>query len=138
MQEVYSLSTDYSPGNFFKSAVLQKDIKTDVVNPTEKTIEILKKRGYLTEKNPHEEENFFKKIANEIHDINRKPGYIFVPTYDCNLRCSYCFQDHMRTSPDFNHLLHPMDRSMLIVFLKQYLRLTLLMIYQAINRRIVT
>jgi uncharacterized protein len=30
-------------------------------------------------------------------------------TYDCNLRCHYCFQDHMRTDPAYRHLLTGMS-----------------------------
>jgi uncharacterized protein len=33
-------------------------------------------------------------------------------TYDCNLRCHYCFQDHMRTDPTFTHLLKSMTPEM--------------------------
>jgi uncharacterized protein len=35
-----------------------------------------------------------------------------MPTYQCNLRCSYCFQDHMRTDPGYRHLLRIMEPAM--------------------------
>lgn len=80
-----------------------------VAIPEDQTIEILKKRGYLTGMDVQEEEDFFIKSATELHNASRKPGYLFMPTYDCNLRCPYCFQDHMRTNPSFNHLLRTMS-----------------------------
>jgi uncharacterized protein len=35
-----------------------------------------------------------------------------MPTYNCNLRCHYCFQDHMRSKPEFRHLLKRMSKTM--------------------------
>lgn len=40
------------------------------------------------------------------------PSYIIMPTYDCNLRCDYCFQDNMRTDPTLNRLLRVMTPGM--------------------------
>lgn len=80
------------------------------IDLAEDTIFRLKKRGYLTEKSVEEEETFFSKVAIKLHNASSVPGFIFMPTYDCNLRCGYCFQDHMRTNPDFKHLLRTMTR----------------------------
>jgi uncharacterized protein len=79
--------------------------------PSEQTIQALKRRGYLTEKSPEEEENFLAEAAAKLHErsCQKMPEYIFMPTYDCNLRCSYCFQDHMRTDSKFRHLLRVIE-----------------------------
>ncbi|MDQ2901979.1 MAG: SPASM domain-containing protein [Ktedonobacteraceae bacterium] len=84
----------------------------EVARPSEPTIDLLKRRGYLTEKTLEEEEAFFVKIANAYHAkmLRATPSYVLMPTYDCNLRCAYCFQDHMRTDPTYSHLLHAMSK----------------------------
>ncbi|MEO8548937.1 MAG: radical SAM protein [Kofleriaceae bacterium] len=79
-----------------------------VVSPSGETIEHLRRRGYLTEKTVEEEAQVLDKLAASIHARKRMPGYVLMTTYDCNLRCHYCFQDHMRTDPAFGHLLKAM------------------------------
>jgi|SRR5579859_2515075 len=83
--------------------------------PSDEIIEQLKDRGYLTEKTLEEEEAYFVEIANVYHTnaLRAIPKYVLMPTYDCNLRCSYCFQDHMRTNPAYSHLLRNMTPSMI-------------------------
>lgn len=83
--------------------------------PSEQTIERLKKRGYLTDQTIAEERERVRALANmtHTHELQRKPDYIFMVTYDCNLRCNYCFQDHMRTDPTYRHLLKAMDKAMI-------------------------
>ena len=92
----------------------EPEAPADSEPPSEEAIEVLKSRGYLTSLSPEEEEEFFGRLAVRLHErsSNRPPTYIFMPTYDCNLRCSYCFQDHMRTDRRFQHLLHLMRPDM--------------------------
>lgn len=79
-------------------------------HPLGETVEVLKRRGYLTEKTHEEEEDFLGRIARTLHErsTRNQPGYILMPTYSCNLRCPYCFQDHMRTDPSYRHLIRTM------------------------------
>lgn len=80
--------------------------------PSEETLEVLQRRGYLTDKSREEEESLVEKLAETLaaRDMHNAPGYVFMPTYSCNLRCPYCFQDHMRTDPANRHLLRTMSR----------------------------
>lgn len=82
--------------------------------PSDQTIERLRKRGYLTRMTPAEEEAYFCRVVGTLHltSLRQRPGYILMPTYQCNLRCAYCFQDHMRTDPAYTHLLRLMSREM--------------------------
>lgn len=82
--------------------------------PSSATIDVLRRRGYLTDMNVEKEQEFFHKMVGRIHERNLKgaPGYIIMPTYNCNLRCAYCFQDHMRSNPLYGHLLRPMSLEM--------------------------
>ena len=90
----------------------------DAAGPREisdSAFERLQAQGYLTELSPEEEEKFFAQLAVKLHQraLRQAPSYIFMPTYDCNLRCSYCYQDHMRSDCSFKHLLRSMRRPMI-------------------------
>lgn len=76
--------------------------------PSGELMDRLRKRGYLTDKTPEEEAQLLDRIAAAIHARNEMPSYVVMTTYDCNLRCHYCFQDHMRTDPAYAHLLKTM------------------------------
>ena len=82
--------------------------------PSAETISVLEEQGYLTELSVEQEEAFFGQLTVKLHEraLQRPPSYIFMPTYDCNLRCSYCYQDHMRSDCSFKHLLRSMRRPM--------------------------
>ncbi len=92
----------------------EPSIEGEVIAPSQATIELLKRRGYLTDKTVEEEQAFFVEMATKLHHLASRltPNYIFMPTYSCNLRCPYCFQDHMRTNPAFKHLLKTMEPEM--------------------------
>ena len=72
---------------------------------------LLRRRGYLTYLTREEELERFTSIADGMHARTSPPGYVLMPTYDCNLRCFYCFQDHMRTNPNFAYLLKRMSHA---------------------------
>lgn len=79
--------------------------------PSDDTLTTLRRRGYLTDLSLADEERLVRKIAGTLHGRpeRKKPHYVVMPTYDCNLRCAYCFQDHMRTDPNYRHLLRTMS-----------------------------
>jgi uncharacterized protein len=79
--------------------------------PDAETIDRLRRRGYLTTKDHDAEERMFARYVEllELQQRQRMPSYVIMPTYGCNLRCAYCFQDHMRTNPAYAHLLRTMS-----------------------------
>lgn len=92
----------------------EPDVVEPADAPSDQVIEHLCGQGYLTELSHEQEEAFFARLAVRLHEraLQRPPSYIFMPTYDCNLRCSYCYQDHMRTDCSMRHLLSTMKRPM--------------------------
>lgn len=88
------------------------DAEDEVQEPSDETIRELVNRGYLTLLSAEKEREFFTRFVEALHEQGRKkpPSYLFMPSYDCNLRCSYCFQDHMRTDTAYRHLLRTMTR----------------------------
>lgn len=73
---------------------------------------ILLQRGYLTYLTREEELQRFTMFADDLKAQASAPSYVLMPTYNCNLRCFYCFQDHMRTKPEFSYLLKRMTHPM--------------------------
>ncbi len=64
---------------------------------SKKTIDILEKRGYLTNKSLKEEKNYIKRLGKILYKLQtpKTPGLLIIPTYECNLRCSYCISKHL-------------------------------------------
>jgi uncharacterized protein len=105
-----SLETRRPPKPLYGDWSPEPEVDGHAPAPSERTIETLKSRGYLTELSPQEEEDTFAHLASILHErkVRQMPTYMLMPTYNCNLRCAYCFQDHMRTDPRFRHLLRTM------------------------------
>jgi uncharacterized protein len=104
---VRSLESHRPPKPLYGDWSPAPEIDGQIPTPSDGAIEVLKRRGYLTDLSPVQEESLFEKVVDKVHQKNLSgmPSYIFMPTYNCNLRCAYCFQDHMRTDGRFNHLL---------------------------------
>ncbi len=90
-------------------------VEEEVKAPSDGALETLIRRGYLTNMSVEEEEELLVKMATKIHQqkVAKMPSYVIMPTYNCNLRCAYCFQDHMRTNPKYNHLLRTIKPEMI-------------------------
>jgi uncharacterized protein len=110
---VRSLEARRPPRPLYGAWSPEPEAEDGSIAPSDQTLEVLKRRGYLTELLPEEEEDVFVKFAGDIHErqVHQMPTYMIMPTYNCNLRCSYCFQDHMRTDARFSHLLKTVQPS---------------------------
>jgi uncharacterized protein len=109
-----SMEERVAPKPLYGDWTPEPSFEGEVPRPSGETIEILKKRGYLLTLTSEEEESLFSKLMSQAHFLRLRdmPSYVIMPTYECNLRCSYCFQDHMRTDSGYSHLLKFMDLGM--------------------------
>ena len=53
------------------------------------------KRGYITSLSKEDERELVKRLLDKIYDEVRLKnfGFHFIISYDCNLRCVYCYED---------------------------------------------
>lgn len=66
-------------------------------NLSNKTVSVLQERGYLTQRSLEEEKNLLRKVAYSIREHNRtNPVIAIIPTYNCNFRCSYCYESRLK------------------------------------------
>jgi uncharacterized protein len=111
---VRSLEAGRPPKPLYGDWTPEPALDGEVSPPSDETIGVLSRRGYLTSLTGEQEEELFARYVEKLHGLylKRWPSYLFMPTYDCNLRCPYCFQDHMRTDSRFGHLLRRMTHAM--------------------------
>lgn len=58
------------------------------------TLQVLQKRGYITNKTKEEEIEYVERVAQALHkrDEILHKSFTWVVTYNCNFRCPYCFE----------------------------------------------
>jgi len=80
---------------FLKNRRKQQDI-------SESTLSRLIKRGYITSLSTSEEVELIKRLVGTANDVNKLKRYNFhfIISYDCNLRCVYCYEDDLLNSCD--------------------------------------
>ncbi len=66
---------------------------------TAETLNHLIERGYLTAKSAQSEQAYVMALGMRVHAVMRKhasPGFLVIPTYSCNLRCTYCYEKDLQ------------------------------------------
>ena len=98
----YLLIQGYTGAVDVVSQDIYEILKNGINNPNNLTklnndnMELLKRRGYLTERSFEAEKEVMRKVAETIHKVHSKNISITViPTYGCNFRCSYCFEQNL-------------------------------------------
>jgi len=84
-----ALETTKPPKPLYGTWTPEPPIDGQVTSPSAATLGVLKQRGYLTDLTPQQETEHFSRVATNLHQQSMRPNYIFMPTYDCNLRCGY-------------------------------------------------
>ncbi|MEW6442720.1 MAG: SPASM domain-containing protein [bacterium] len=67
---------------------------------SQEALDLLRRRGYLTEWARDEERAYVRELGERVHKVSRRHapgGFLLIPTYSCNLRCSYCYEQSLRS-----------------------------------------
>jgi uncharacterized protein len=107
-----ALESHRPPRPLYGDWAAEPPVEGQATAPSEQTLAVLRRRGYLTTMTREQEEDLFTRIVAKIHAkaLKLAPAYVLMPTYDCNLRCPYCFQDSMRREGAPSYRLRVMDR----------------------------
>jgi uncharacterized protein len=86
--------------------VVTHEATCSAVQPTQETFQRLLRRGYVTESSAEQEQEHFVQVVNTVHARSmQRQSFLLIPSYNCNLRCSYCFQNDLRVKEENHHRL---------------------------------
>lgn len=76
---------------------LDKFQGVDRVRIKKSSIDMLKRRGYLTLLSHEEERDRVRVMAEIIRKFRRPLSFVFIVTYECNFNCPYCYERDLLT-----------------------------------------
>ncbi|MBU6998341.1 MAG: radical SAM protein [Theionarchaea archaeon] len=74
----------------FKDTLQHAEAKPEI-------IQTLRARTYLTQRDKEEEIEMMSKRCKYLNYVNKSYSHQFTVTYDCNMRCAYCFENPVKT-----------------------------------------
>ncbi|WP_163192152.1 radical SAM/SPASM domain-containing protein [Clostridium thermarum] len=92
----YSGAIDVVSPDIYELLMSAKENPEELTKLTHENLDILKKRGYVTDRSDSEEKDIFRRVATVLHqNISKNYAVTIIPTYNCNFRCSYCFEANL-------------------------------------------
>ena len=92
----YTGAIDVVTEDIYKILKLSQNQPEELDKLSQENREVLSKRGYLTTKSKEEEIEVVQKVADKFYKVQSKYISItLVPTYNCNFRCTYCFEQKL-------------------------------------------
>ncbi len=72
--------------------------RSNITELRKNSVNYLTERGYITTLDEQAELKYAESImySLEANELNRHPTFYLMPTYDCQLRCTYCFEHGTR------------------------------------------
>ena len=113
-RRAHSESTHTSDEEIALAALAESPDEQIYNSPSPQTLEMLVKHGYLTAMTVEQEYEYVVRIARSVHERSARigfPSFLLIPTYQCNLRCPYCFESDARSNMHrdgrLNHVMTP-------------------------------
>lgn len=79
--------------DFIDKQIYKSLFENELENLEESVVDLMKQRRYIFE-NENEYQDFLNKLDSKLEEleVNSVPSFLIIPSYACNLSCTYCYE----------------------------------------------